>query len=455
MSTIRETVFDLVLNAFLQIGFFAIVTAVFSRLVAKARAKYQYVFYLAVFLFCLAAPVINTIWQSHPITGAGKSLQQVLPEAGGANHRFWGWQGHSEQHEQFTLGSEVQSWIIAIWGVLVLYRLVHFSRGVHRVHRLRKHASVLSPAGVGMASQIIEAKHRVALLESTAIDDPVTVGVFHPAILLPSKVLPDLSEQDLSAIVAHEYGHIRRRDFLAHILCELISLPVAWHPGIRYLMSKISQTRELACDDFAAVRLGKRRLYARTLLRLASLCLHTPRGNAVGLGIFDGENLETRIMMLTEKRLSLSRAGLIGLALATSITFGTGAVLARAMSLQAGSVSSNTAKTFAGTWHWMIDGRSFSTMILIRSGSGFTGSVTPSRIALNDDGGLLRADPSEDSTPTSITKATLEGSALHVTVGDGKEPFEFIVTLKDDTHAEIHPKGAPPNMKPIPAEKVH
>ena len=123
MSLIRETVFDLMLNAFLQIGLFAIVTAVFSRLVAKARAKYQYVFYLAVFLFCLAVPVINTIWQSHPITNAGKSLQQVLPEAGRPHQRFWGWQGHSEQHEQFTLAPEVQSWIVAIGGVLVLSRL--------------------------------------------------------------------------------------------------------------------------------------------------------------------------------------------------------------------------------------------------------------------------------------------------------------------------------------------
>ena len=97
MSPVQETLFDLLLNALLQIGFFAIATAVFSRLVAKARAKYQYVFYLAVFLFCLAAPVINTIWQSHPITGPGKSLQQVLPEAVRPDHRFWGWQGHSEQ----------------------------------------------------------------------------------------------------------------------------------------------------------------------------------------------------------------------------------------------------------------------------------------------------------------------------------------------------------------------
>jgi len=91
-------------------------------------------------------------------------------------------------------------------------------------------------------------------------------------------------------------------------------------------------------------------------------------------------------------------------------------------------------------------------MILVRNGSGFTGTVTGSRIALNDDGALSQADPSEDSTPKPIAKARLEGSALHITVRDG---FEFAVTLKDDTHAEILPRGAPPKMKPIAVEKVH
>jgi beta-lactamase regulating signal transducer with metallopeptidase domain len=452
MSPIQESLFDLLLNALLQIGFFATVAAVFSRLVARAIAKHQYSFYLAVLLFCVAAPVINTFWQSPATVAAEKAQQQVASDAGGANRRFWSWDAHSKLHKELTIAPGFQTWMVSIWGVLVLLRLARFSRAVHRVHVLRRDASVISPAQIGMASQIIEPRYRVVLLESAAIDDPVTVGFFHPAILLPSKVLPDLGEQELSAIFAHEYSHIRRRDSLAHILCELISLPVAWHPGIRYLMSKISQTRELACDDYAAARLGKRRSYALTLLRLASLCLHAPRGNALGLGIFDGDNLETRIMTLTEKRLSLSRAALIGLALATSITFGAGAVLAHAMSRQASSEPSNTATKFAGTWHWMFDGRSFATMILVRDGSGFTGSVTPSRIALNDDGELSQADPSEDSTPKPITKATLEGSALHITVSDG---FEFIVTLKDDTRAGILPKGGPPNMKPIPAEKVH
>lgn len=155
-------------------------------------------------------------------------------------------------------------------------------------------------------------------------------------------------------------------------------------------------------------------------------------------------------MMLIERALSLSRASVVALALATSITFGAGAVTAQTMSLQASPEASNTAEQFAGTWHWMFDGRSFSTMVLLRTGSGFTGFVTPSRIALNDDGGLLRSDPAEDSSPKPITKATLEGSALRITV-DG---FQFTVTLKDDKHSEIHPVGAPPNMKPIAAEKA-
>lgn len=90
-------------------------------------------------------------------------------------------------------------------------------------------------------------------------------------------------------------------------------------------------------------------------------------------------------------------------------------------------------------------------MILTRSGAGFTGSITESRIALNDEGGLLHADPSEDTTPKTIAKGKLEGSTLRVMVSDG---FEFIVTLTDDTHAEIRPVGAPSNMKPIIAEKV-
>ena len=465
MSAIRELVFDWLFNASVQIGLFAILAAVLSPFIAKAKAKYQHCFYLGIFALCLAAPVFNTLWQTRPSVDAKGSQQQPILSTEHPDHPFWVWNGLSKTHEPIILSPGAKTTLLVIWQMLFLYQLIRFSRGIYRVHRLRRDALLISPNeigmtgsgmnGCGMNGSGIEPPHRVVLLESTAIDDPVTVGVFHPAIILPSKLIPALDEPDLAAILAHEYGHIRRKDFLVHFLCQLTALPVAWHPGIQYLMSKISQTRELACDDYAAVRLGKRTVYARTLLRLASLCLRVPRSNAMGLGIFDGDNLEDRIMMLTEKRTSLSRAGLIGLALATSFLFGSSTVLARAVSLQEASASTNTAQKFAGTWHWLFQGKSFATMILVENGSGITGSVTESRIALDDDGELSRADPTDNSVPASITKTKLEDNALHVTVKDGNQLFEFIVTLKDATHAEIHPIGAPPNMKPIQAKKVN
>jgi len=38
-----------------------------------------------------------------------------------------------------------------------------------------------------------------------------------------------------------------------------------------------------------------------------------------------------------------------------------------------------------------------------------------------------------------VTKATVEGSALHVTVIDNNEPFEFTVTLKDENLCRSSP----------------
>jgi beta-lactamase regulating signal transducer with metallopeptidase domain len=452
MSVLREELFSLLFNAILQVGLFAAVAAALSSFVRKAQARYQHTFYLGVLALCLTAPVMNTFWRTHRSVNPKDSTQKMLQHGGSAGRHFWVWEGHSRARVPVEFGPEMQTAIVAMWGLLVLFGMIHFGRGIYRVYRLRKEASPLSSAAQSLIPGWFDsAAHRAWLLESATIDVPVTVGVFRPVIVLPSNLVPGFREQDLVAVIAHEYAHICRKDFLVHILCEVLTVPVFWHPGIRYVISKISQTRELACDEDAAVLLGKRHLYAQTLLRLASLCLPAPQDNAMELSIFDGDNLEVRIMRLTEKRKPLSGVGLFGLVLVAGLIFGAGAMLARATSVEGTSGVSRNTQAFAGTWHWMFKGRSFSTMVLVPNGSGFSGSVTESRIALDDEGYLSKADPSDDSTPVSIRRAVMEGKSLHVIVGDG---FEFLVTLKDDMHAEIHPVGAPANMKAIPAEKL-
>src|SRR5439155_13794724 len=232
MSAIRELVFDWLINASVQIGLFAILAAVLTPFIAKAKAKYQHCFYLAIFALCLAAPVFNTLWQTRLSVVAKTSQQQPIQGTEHPDHHFWGWDGNSKAHESIILAPGAKTALLVIWQVLFLYQLIHFTRGIYRVRRLRRDALLITPSEIGMAGSMFEPPHRFVLLESTAIDDPVTVGVFHPAIILPSKVIPALDEPDLTAILAHEDGHIRRKDYLMHLLCQLTVLPLAWEPGI-------------------------------------------------------------------------------------------------------------------------------------------------------------------------------------------------------------------------------
>ena len=98
---------------------------------------------------------------------------------------LWVWNGHSNVLDSIRLVPGAKTAFLVFWQVLFLYQLIHVSRGIYRVHRLRRDALLISPSEIGMAGSMLEPPYRVAVLESTAIDDPVTVGVFHPAIILP------------------------------------------------------------------------------------------------------------------------------------------------------------------------------------------------------------------------------------------------------------------------------
>ena len=81
MSTIREIVFDRLFNASVQIGLFAILAAALSPLIAKAKAKYQHCFYLAIFTLCLAAPVIHPL--ANPSESSGKEISAATDTGDG------------------------------------------------------------------------------------------------------------------------------------------------------------------------------------------------------------------------------------------------------------------------------------------------------------------------------------------------------------------------------------
>src|SRR5579859_3942096 len=112
MSTIREFVFDWLFNASVQIGLFAILAAILSPFIAKAKAKYQHCFYLAIFALCLAAPVFNTLWQTRSSVVAQK---QPIQGTEHSDNRFWIWNGHSKTHESIILVPGAKTALLVIW----------------------------------------------------------------------------------------------------------------------------------------------------------------------------------------------------------------------------------------------------------------------------------------------------------------------------------------------------
>ena len=120
---------------------------------------------------------------------------------------------------------------------------------------------------------------------------------------------PTLPEGDLRTVIAHEFAHMRRNDFLKNLIYELLSLPASYHPALWLTRERITETREVVCDQIAAPiansvasSIDARNEYARSLLRLASLLVTSmPVRTPHAIGIFDANAFERRLMKLTQQ----------------------------------------------------------------------------------------------------------------------------------------------------------
>lgn len=115
---------------------------------------------------------------------------------------------------------------------------------------------------------------------------PMVVGLIHPKIIVPHALIHELTHQQLTHVILHEQAHIERHDLIASAIQEFIAICFWWSPIIRPLNRQIHLSRELACDNRAAMQSKEPLKYAQTLLDCAKL-MFSRHKNILAMSLFN------------------------------------------------------------------------------------------------------------------------------------------------------------------------
>src|ERR1700722_2494548 len=94
----------------------------------------------------------------------------------------------------------------------------------------------------------LDALHQDGICVSSLCAAPVTVGFFHPTVVVPER-WHEWSPSQLDAVLTHEHEHARRRDSLVQWLALLKRALFWFHPIAWWLERRLSALAEEACDN--------------------------------------------------------------------------------------------------------------------------------------------------------------------------------------------------------------
>jgi uncharacterized protein (TIGR03435 family) len=110
----------------------------------------------------------------------------------------------------------------------------------------------------------------VRLLVSGLLQAPAAIGWLRPIVLVPAGALAGLPPGQMEALLVHELAHVRRHDYLVHMVQSAVEAILFYHPAVWWISGHMRAERELCCDDIAVSITGDATVYARALAEFDS-----------------------------------------------------------------------------------------------------------------------------------------------------------------------------------------
>jgi beta-lactamase regulating signal transducer with metallopeptidase domain len=310
MVTTSEFILNFVLNSCWQIAALVSVAALSSWLLRNAPARYRHMLWILTLAASLIVPLLTTTrvvppWLSNLQVDAQRTVPSaVAPGRPNSPDPFPDvTPDHIGTQRTTTISATPRNalFLALAYALFICVRAIRLTRFWQRKERLRQTATRtgLGPGVIAAAARCRDLLgiRNVTVMRSNEARVPYTIGARRPLIVLPDAYCSTVEETKLLSVVGHEMAHIARRDFLTNLVCELIALPISFHPITFLLKREIDRTRELACDELITQRLLAPKVYARSLLWAADVSRQYS-SQAFMLSIFDGRILEERITRL-------------------------------------------------------------------------------------------------------------------------------------------------------------
>lgn len=300
MAAISQFVVTLLLNSVWEITLLFGVAQIGAWTMRAAPARFLYRIWVTAIILASLLPLGSIVVQ---IRSLGLLSSPIVASE---QRSFWFSSHGTISASRLSFAPFWMYPLVGSYFAFVTYRLIQFVRAWRRTKHLRSSGYLpeFSPSELSIVRHCRSAfeieKKTVSIRCSSLVRGPVTVGNWTPEILLPADVLRTASQDDWLSMLSHEMAHVCRRDFVKNLVCEILSLPVSFHPLTTLMKSRLAAAREIACDELATARCIEPERYVRSLLTMAGKMLQ-PLPNRFpdhSVGIFDGNTLEERVMKL-------------------------------------------------------------------------------------------------------------------------------------------------------------
>jgi len=331
MTLDNEFILNFLVNSAWQIAAIFVLASLGAYLLKNCSAHYRHIVWITALFLCLIAPVITAtqvipMWTVNPVSSStSQPLNTMTDDEPLVDHTQ---RRGSSQVVVNTTPQNMQLIAAAYFIFLGLctLRFVRLWRSKGTLRGSVRFTGLTPPIEIALKRcKALFGIEKVQLGRSSTVRVPCTVGIRRPLIVLPDSFCGDVDQETLLSVIAHEMAHVGRNDFLTKLVCELVSLPISFHPLTLLIKRQIERERELACDELVTRQVLRPETYARSLLRAADLSI-LPARRSIMLSVFDGRMLEERIRLLTRKQFSVSKwtgriiaAGVLGVLCTSSL----------------------------------------------------------------------------------------------------------------------------------------